>query len=228
MLNARLQACAAFVRPGAQVCDVGTDHALLPVYLVEQGIAERVIASDIGEGPLQAAVRTIAKHHLNERIRTILSDGLQNVPPDGLTDVIIAGMGGETIIHILEDCPWRLNAVNLILQPMTKAHLLREWLYLHGFGILEETCVRDDRFLYAVMRVGFTDNIQKPDAGLRYFGKMNIALQDCHAYAERQYAQLCKAHDARRNAGQDASQYLEDAETLRIILEESNEGSGRL
>ena len=93
MLNPRLLACAGWVTPGGHVCDVGCDHAQLAVYLLEEGIAADVIASDIGEGPLQAAARTIAAHGLNGKIRTMLSDGLQNIPPEGLTDIIIAGIG---------------------------------------------------------------------------------------------------------------------------------------
>lgn len=224
MMNTRLLACAAMIRPGAHVCDVGTDHAQLPVYLIGQGIAERAIASDIGIGPLQAAERTISQHGLNGTIQTILSDGLQNIPPDGLTDVVIAGMGGETIVHILESCPWSLETVSLVLQPMTKAHILREWLYLHGFEIQEERCVRDERFLYAVMRAEYSGTQQQPDAVTRYLGKMDTSLPECHAYAEKQYLQLCKARDGRMGAGQNASPYAEDAEAIRKILEESYEG----
>ena len=91
MLNSRLLACAGLISPGAHVCDVGTDHAQLAVYLLESGIAADVIASDIGEGPLQAAQRTITAHGLDGRIRTILSDGLQSIPPEGLTHIVIAG-----------------------------------------------------------------------------------------------------------------------------------------
>lgn len=228
MLNARLLACAAYIRPGAHVCDVGTDHAQLPVYLIGQGIAEQVIASDIGEGPLMAAERTIVKHGLTEKIRTILSDGLQQIPPDDLTDVIIAGMGGETMIHILESCPWQMDSVSWILQPMTKANLLREWLYLHGFEIQEECCVRDDRYLYAVMHAVYTGIPQQPDTVTRYIGKINIRIPEGRAYAERQYAQLCKARDGRLRAGQDASPYAEDAEAIGSILEGAYEGSGRI
>lgn len=228
MLNERLLACADFVRPGAQVCDVGTDHAQLPVYLVEQGIVARMIASDISEGPLKSAERTIAQHGLYGRIQTILSDGLRHIPPEGLTDVIIAGMGGETIIHILEDCPWKLDAVSLILQPMTKAHLLREWLYLHGFAIRKECCVRDGKFLYTVMLADFSGNAQIPDAVMRYIGKMDLMHPDCLAYAERQYEQLCKARDGRIQAGQNPSPFAEEAELLGKRLEEHNESSGRI
>ena len=220
MLNTRLQACADLISPGAHVCDVGTDHAQLAVYLLEEGIAADVIASDIGKGPLQAAQRTIAAHGLETRIRTILSDGLAQIPPEGLTHIVIAGMGGETIIHILEDCPFPLSGIQLILQPMTKARELRTWLYTAGFGIDAERCVRDDRYLYAVMRAAYTGVCVTPDAVTACLGGMDLQDADCLAYAERVYAQLCKARDGRRSAGQSETPFDAEAEQIRKKLEE--------
>ena len=193
MLNSRLLACAGYVQ-GNFICDVGTDHAFLPIYLVQNGIAEKAVAGDIRKGPLQSAVQNITKAGLQDKIRTVLSDGLQNVPPDGLTDIIIAGMGGETIIHILETCPFSLKNSNLIFQPMTKAELLRKWLYEHGFEIQDETCVPDKKFLYAVMQVQYSGICRTPDAPEIYFGKMNLKHPDCRAYAAHAVSQLKKAN----------------------------------
>lgn len=220
MLNSRLHACAELIRPGAHVCDVGTDHAQLAVYLLQQGIAADVIASDIGEGPLQAAARTIEAHGLTDRIRTILSDGLQSIPPEGLTDIVIAGMGGETMIHILESAPFSLEGKRLILQPMTKARELRRWLFCEGFSITAETCVRDDRYLYAVMCAEFTGDRREPDAAAQILGAMDLRQPDCMAYARRAYAQLCKARDGRRNAGQPDEPYASEAQCIWERMEE--------
>ncbi len=225
MLNPRLQACAAYVGRGSAVCDVGTDHAQLAVHLIETGISERVIASDIGEGPLAAAQRTIEKHGLSSKIRTILSDGLQNVPPEGLTDVVIAGMGGETMVHILETCPFPLTEIRLILQPMTKADVLRQWLYRNGFAIMQETCVRDDRFLYAVMRAQYTGIRTEPDFALMRIGRMDLREPDCMAYAQRQYEMLCKSRDGRISAGQDPAPFATAAEEVKRRLEENSDES---
>ncbi len=218
MLNPRLLACAAYVS-GTMVCDVGTDHALLAVHLIEQGIAKRVIASDIGEGPLAAADRTIRKHGLSAKIQTILSDGLVNVPPEGLTDIIIAGMGGETMVHILETCPFSLEGMNLILQPMSKADLLRKWLYEHGFAIESETCVKDGKFLYAVMKVQYTGIVEEPNWALIRLGRMDLTDENCRAYAERQYDVVCMSRDGRMKAGMDASEFEEAATAIRAALE---------
>lgn len=219
MLNTRLHACADFITPGARVCDVGTDHAQLAVYLLESGIAEDVIASDIGQGPLQAAQRTIQAHGLSAKIRTILSDGLQSIPPEGLTHIVIAGMGGETIIHILENCPFPLTQIRLILQPMTKARDLRKWLYANGFALCCEVCVRDERYLYAVMQAQYTGTPVRSDAVSECLGAMDLHLAASQDYAERVYAQLCKARDGRRSAGQPDEPYAAEAEQIRIRLE---------
>ena len=220
MLNPRLQACAAYVGQGSTVCDVGTDHAQLAVHLIEAGISEQVIASDIGEGPLAAARRTIEKHGLSAKIRTILSDGLVHVPPEGLTDIVIAGMGGETMVHILETCPFPLTQLRLILQPMTKADVLRQWLCRNGFAIVEETCVRDDRFLYAVMRAVYTGECTEPDFALMRIGKMDLRKPECMAYAQRQYEMLCKSRDGRTAAGQTPAPFDRAAEEVKRRLEE--------
>ncbi|MBR1530319.1 MAG: SAM-dependent methyltransferase [Oscillospiraceae bacterium] len=191
MLNQRLLACAGFVQ-GNFICDVGTDHALLPVYLVKNQIVQQALACDIRKGPLQAAESNINRAGLADKIRMILSDGLLNVPPEGVTDIIIAGMGGETIIHILETCPFSLEKINLIFQPMTKAELLRKWLYENGFAIRKEICIPDKKFLYAVMQVRFTGNVIIPDGKEIYFGKMNLSDENGLAYAKNQVAQLIR------------------------------------
>ena len=219
MLNTRLLACAGYIDRGAHVCDVGCDHAQLAVYLLENGIAENVIASDIGEGPLAAAQRTIKSHGLSGKIRTILSDGLENIPPDGLTHIVIAGMGGETMIHILERCPFALTHVTLILQPMTKARELRKWLYTAGFDIDAETAVQDERYLYAVMRAKFTGTVLQPDTVQSCLGAMDLSDENCMAYAERVYVQLCKARDGRRQAGQPDAPFASQAQEIFEKLE---------
>ena len=156
MLTKRLAACAELVSGKGIACDVGTDHAYLAAELLRNGTCREVIASDVAEGPLQAAERTLRQAGLLSKAQLILSDGLMQVPSDGVTDVIIAGMGGETIIHILEDCPWIKGGVNLILQPMTKASLLREWLCGKGLDIHEERIVSEGKFFYTVIKAMFS------------------------------------------------------------------------
>lgn len=151
MLDNRLKTCADFVTGKGIAVDVGTDHAYLAAELVASGKCSRVIASDINPGPLESAARTVEKYGVSENVELVLSDGLQNVNMENVTDIIIAGMGGETIIHILQNGVILSGNIRLILQPMSKPELLRKWLYDHTFEIVSEKAVEADGKLYTVM-----------------------------------------------------------------------------
>lgn len=154
-LTPRLAAVAAFVSPGDVVADIGTDHAYVPAYLIEQGIIREAFACDIHEGPLANAKKTVADAAL-EGVTFLLSDGLQALEGKDFTTVIIAGMGGELIAHILQSAPWcRQSGFRFILQPMTKSEILRSYLYREGFVIQKESLVAEKDKLYSVLLVGF-------------------------------------------------------------------------
>ena len=156
-LDKRLSAVAALVRQGSRLADIGTDHAYLPVHLVQAGVCPSAIASDIGEGPLDAACRTVTENGLTSEIALRLGNGLATVSAGEVEDIAIAGMGGETIVMILEATPWVKNKdIRLILQPMTRAEDLRRWLLHNGFTILEEHLIIDGRHLYPVMAAAYT------------------------------------------------------------------------
>lgn len=154
MLTKRLAACAALVTKGGVICDVGTDHAYLPAELLKNNTCFRAVVTDIHAGPLEAARRTLTEAGVLSRVELLLCDGLEGVQPPGITDVVIAGMGGETIVHILEQCSWRKH-VHLILQPMTKIPTLRQWLAMHGFSQTEQIVVEGAKF-YVVLDVHYT------------------------------------------------------------------------
>lgn len=156
VLDGRLLAAADFVTAGAYVVDVGTDHGHLPVFLVERGLAQRALASDVNPQPLASAQRNIAASGLEGQICTQLADGLDGIDLEGVTDLVIAGMGGMLIADILEK-RLPLTGVNLILQPMTQAPYLRRWLCGHGIRILAETPAEAAGKMYTVInaRTGF-------------------------------------------------------------------------
>lgn len=156
-LGVRLSAVAARIRQGARVADIGTDHALLPVWLLQSGRCPSAVASDIGEGPAAAARRTVAGAGLETTISVRVGDGLSPVLPDEVDDVVIAGMGGETIAEILAAAPWVADArYRLVLQPMSKPERLRTFLAENGFSIQEEDVAAEGERLYTVMTVAFT------------------------------------------------------------------------
>lgn len=203
-LSPRLLACARLVSGAGCCCDVGTDHAYLPVYLLQQGICTSVIASDIGEGPLQYARQTAARWGLSDRIRILLSDGLQQVPDAGITDVVIAGMGAETICGILEHADWLQRGTNLILQPMTKATLLRRWLAENGYGLCREIPAQEEQRLYTVMQAQYTGkrrNISPLEARI---GALDQRDPVARAYVQAQTDALEKKAAGLTRAGLDA------------------------
>ena len=154
-LSSRLAACCRFVSPGARVADVGCDHGYLSIYLLTQGLASAVYASDVAEGPLQSALRNAVKFGVRDKISFYLSDGVKNVPRDFDT-LVCAGMGGDTMVSILSAAPWlQNNCYRLILQCQSKRELLRKYLSDNGWHIAEESVLRDGRFLYTVMDVRF-------------------------------------------------------------------------
>ncbi len=164
MLDLRLTACARFVRPGCKVCDVGTDHAYLPCYLIKNQITQQVIAADENEKPLSCARVHIREQGLSEQIRTVLSDGLSAIRAEEADDIVIAGMGGELIARILLSCEWGKNPQkHFILQPMTQADFLRRTLCCHGFSILKEEPVVENGHFYSVFLCQWTGERQELD-----------------------------------------------------------------
>lgn len=154
-ISRRLQVCAGFVAPGERVADIGCDHGYLGIYLLLNNRASSIIAADINPGPLQAAVINSEKYGVRERMQFFLSDGVTNIPRDFDT-MVFAGVGGDTMISVLEAAPWlRSHQYRLILQCQSKTPMLRQYLSEKGWRITEESVLRDGKFLYTVMEVIF-------------------------------------------------------------------------
>lgn len=170
-LNNRLALCAQMVRKGTKIADIGTDHAYLPVWLVRTGFASFALACDIKAEPLMQGELTIKKYHAEDLVETRLCDGLRDVNSYEVDDIIIAGMGGETIVHILSDAPWlKDKSKRLILQPMSKHELVIEYLYKNGFELKEHRCTVADGKIYTAFSAEFTGNKKTPDEIFCYTG----------------------------------------------------------
>lgn len=168
-ISSRLLACAGFVCPGDRVADIGCDHGYLGIHLLTQGIAASVIASDVNEQPLQSALRNAHKYGVADKMSFYLSDGVRNIPRDFDT-LVCAGMGGDTMIHILEAAPWLQKAqYRLILQCQSKTPMLRQYLSEQGWRITEESVLRDGKFLYTVMEVVWQPEYPRLSLGEWYF-----------------------------------------------------------
>ena len=168
-LSNRLGAVAAFIEEGAAVADVGTDHGLLPVYLALNGLARRIIASDISAGSLLAARRSASRYGVGDMVTFIAAPGLAGVRESDVDTVVIAGVGGETIIDILSGAPWlKPCGVKLILQPQTKIGELCGWMRDNGYIILDAALALDKGRFYVAMLAGAgnTDAALSPETEL--------------------------------------------------------------
>ncbi len=168
-LDNRLKTAAALSAKRGIICDVGTDHALLACYLAQNGAAQ-VIASDINDGPLEAARHTILQEGC-ENVRAVKSDGLKQI--DFADEVIICGMGGELIAEIIAGCRFLSSKTRFILQPMTKPELLRRRLYANGFEISEERTACDGKRAYVVMLAMYTGERRDMDELFCLTGKVS-------------------------------------------------------
>ena len=154
----RLQAIADYIENGAAVADIGTDHGLLPVYLALTNKAHRIIASDISAGSLESARRLATRHNVTGQIEFKHTSGLDTLLPADIDTIIIAGVGGETIISILQTAGWvtgevKNNNLKLILQSQSKLDVLKEYLYNCGYTIKEEKSVADKGRKYKILLI---------------------------------------------------------------------------
>ena len=152
-LSPRLQCIADYVVPGSRVIDVGTDHAYVPIWLLQNRICSSAAATDIRPGPLKNAAFDAEKYGVSDCLKLILCDGLTGCTPDMADTLILAGMGGETIMGILNTSPWALEQ-HLILQPQTKKSELRSWLKARGLCVLDAVLAYDAGRIYLVWSVG--------------------------------------------------------------------------
>ena len=211
----RLLSAVDFITRGGRVVDVGTDHAYLPIYLVRQGLVSSALAADINEGPIQSARANVAAAGLQSQIDTLRTDGLCGVEPYAPNDVLIFGMGGELIVRILSEAPWICNErIGLILQPMSRASLLRAWLLDNGFAITGERITFEDKYYQTIAAryCGKRESYTEEELAL---GKWNIAARPplFEGFLRHEIAVLNKIIDGKaqsRDANAAAEQQLKE------------------
>ncbi len=220
-LSPRLARVAAYTEPGCRVVDVGTDHAYIPLWLLQTGRAEHAWATDNKPGPLQNAAADARRAGLSEQLTLYLCDGLALCRPEDVDTVIVAGMGGETMQGILAAAPWALEK-RLILQPQTKHALLRQWLGARGRMIADASLVYDTGRIYLVWLVGPGAMRPEGPADPVLIEKRDPLLK---AYAEEQ-TKRCRKHLqglelARRSSPEALGCMRQELEQWREIYKEA-------
>lgn len=155
-LSKRLQVVADYVDEGARLADIGSDHAYLPCYLVEDNKIERAVAGEVVEGPYQNAKKEVESRSLQDRIAVRLGDGLSVLKEsDSINTVTIAGMGGSLIRSILESGQ-ELKKIDgsetLILQPNINERTLREYLVENNYKITDESIIKENEKIYEIIK----------------------------------------------------------------------------
>lgn len=194
-LSNRLKTIASFVPEGSKIADIGTDHGYIPIHLVQEGKAKHAIAMDVRTGPLLRAKSHIAEAGLSDVIEVRLSDGLLKLNKDEADCVVIAGMGGELMIHILEEGRelWD-NIPCWVLSPQSELQKMRRFLMEQAFFVEQETMIKEDGKYYVVMRAVRTPVASTDDGreiSYRY-GKSLLETKDpvLTEYLENEEVQL--------------------------------------
>lgn len=172
-LTNRLKAVAELVAPCDAFVDIGTDHAYLPAWLIQNGVVRRAVAADIHKKPLENAQKTISLYGLENQIELRLSDGFAKILPEEAEEIAVAGMGGEQIAAMIENTPW-LKAVDkhLILQPMTHYEDVRRALCENGFSIFCEKTAAEGERVYLVISARYTGAAEAKSEWYYYAGKL--------------------------------------------------------
>ena len=221
-LSERLLSLAEITERGSAVCDVGTDHGYLPAFLYLSGEYKSVCATDIRVQPLKNA-RANLKRLGADGVRLLLCDGLKDVTRDMADNVIIAGMGGEVISGIIDRAAFvRDSSVLLILQPMTAARELREYLAREGFKVECEKAVHENNKVYSIMKARFTGDSYTLDSTRAVIGLLTPTDDAAREYIKKQYNIAFKCCCDLEKVTAKREEYLEYkalAENLKSILE---------
>lgn len=190
-LGPRLALCAKLVRRGDKVADVGTDHGYLPIWLLKSGWIKSAVALDINPGPLESARHNGKRYGLGREISYRLSDGLEKICPEEADDIVIAGMGGELILRIIEETPWLKDPDKLlVLQPMSSVPELRIGLRELGFQILVEQAVWDAGKVYSAFSASYIGEKPETNSLYPYLGNLQPGAPCVELYAQKVLREL--------------------------------------
>jgi tRNA (adenine22-N1)-methyltransferase len=145
------------------LCDIGTDHALIPAYALLNKRCRRAIATDMRKGPLVQAKQTLKAYNLQSIMDLRLGNGLEAISMDEADVIVIAGMGGVLITELMgNQLDKAKKAKRIILQPMYAQEVVRPFLWQHGFTVIDEALTREGKKLYQVLAVVYDETASAP------------------------------------------------------------------
>lgn len=197
------------------MADIGTDHGYLPIWLLKTGSVDRAIASDINQGPLDAARRHAQLYGVGDGLRLVQGDGLSRIGPEDADDIVIAGMGGELILRIISLAPWLLCAEKrLVLQPMSAVDKLRTGLWQMGFDVQRELAACENGKVYSAFSARYAGELGEPDNIYPYMGRLEPGSEAVSAYAEKTLRGLRNSLLGAEHGGRQ-----EEARYLQAVIE---------
>lgn len=151
-ISSRLKRIASYVNDVELLVDIGTDHAYLPIYLIQNQKAKKIIAGDILPGPYQSAVNSVNKFNLQDKIEIRMGNGLDIIADERAEVITVSGMGGRLISDILSNNIDKLEGNRLlVLQPMNQEYYLRKWLIKNNYQIIAEEILEEDKIIYEII-----------------------------------------------------------------------------
>lgn len=179
ILKGRLKLLADKVPECTVAADIGTDHAYIPIYLIQQCICKKAIASDVRIGPVNVADKNIGIYKMKDKIETRLGSGLDTLAENEADVVIIAGMGGTLLSELLEANTQKASETSaLILQPMNDLDVVRKWLFDHKFDIYDEELTAEGSKIYCVLAAKYDGKDKSYDDFQLHVGKKLIEKRD--------------------------------------------------
>lgn len=187
MKSLRMQTIASFIEPNDNVADIGCDHAYLSIFLAKNHLCNKIIATDINENALQIAKENIKKNHLDKKIKTYLSDGLQSINDLEIDTVVLAGMGTSTILHIIDNMK-HLNIKKYIIQSNNDLPKLRKSLRKQKIYLQKEKVVYEKKHYYPVGI--YTNHYTSLNLREKWFGKYDMANVNYYQFLNQELTQI--------------------------------------
>lgn len=169
--------------PKSVVADIGSDHGKLMIALVQSGIVDKGYAVENKEGPFERLRNNLIKYHVNDKITPLFSDGIKDISRD-VSTIVIAGMGGQTIVNILKAHPEKMVSVKtIIIDAHTAVPFARREICQMGFAIADEKIVKEDDIFYEIIKFVKAEKAIISDEDLE-FGPI-LRVEKCATFKEK-------------------------------------------
>ena len=192
-LSKRLECIFQMIEPCQCLCDIGTDHAHIPIAAIQNGVVQKAIASDVRKGPCDVARKNIAAHGLAQQIEVRMGSGFQTVKPGECDCAVIAGMGGHLMLDLFGEATETLKQCKqLVVQPQNALERIRAFFYEEGYAIQSEKLVYDEGKFYTVFSVAYTGKKVEKERIDTYIGEGLLRGPDplLEAYLEKEIQRL--------------------------------------